>query len=59
MAAPGLERASTIQVRVIARGAGTTIAFHQEHLPHLAARETRRQHFQQALDTLETMTSVS
>jgi uncharacterized protein YndB with AHSA1/START domain len=56
---PDWERASTIQVRVTARGAGTTIAFHQEHLPHLAACEARRQHFQQALDTLETMISIT
>jgi uncharacterized protein YndB with AHSA1/START domain len=45
----GWARASTIQVRVIPRGAGTTIAFHQEQLPDSEERERRRAHFEAVL----------
>jgi len=48
----GWPRDSTIQVRVIAAASGTTIAFHQEHLPGAGAREERRAHFAAALDAL-------
>jgi uncharacterized protein YndB with AHSA1/START domain len=50
---PGWPRPSTIQVRVIPKGARTVIAFHQEHLPGSAEREARRAHFKSALDELE------
>lgn len=50
---PGWERASTIQVRVIASGERTVVAFHQEHLPDGQAREARRAHYTAALDRLE------
>lgn len=55
----GWPRASTIQVRVIAAASGTTIAFHQEHLPHAAARQERRAHFAAALEALETLRAPS
>lgn len=51
----GWERPSTIQVRVIAAGANTTIAFHQEWLPGTAEREQRRAVFAAALDQIEGM----
>lgn len=50
---PGWERASTIQLRVIASGERTVVAFHQEHLPHGQAREERRAYYMAALDRLE------
>jgi hypothetical protein len=46
-------RSSTIQVRVLARGERTTIAFHEEHLPGPAQRAKRRAHYLAALDGLE------
>ena len=46
-------RASTIQLRVLARKGRTTIAFHEEHLPDAKARENRRQHYIEALDIAE------
>ena len=49
----GWPRPSTIQVRVIPAARGTTIALHQEHLPHAAARQQRRARFAAALDELE------
>jgi len=51
----GWPRDSTIQVRVLAAASGTTIAFHQEHLPSAAARQERRAHFAAALDALATL----
>ena len=48
-------RASTVQVRVIASGERTVVAFHQEHLPGATGREARRTHFRLALDGLERM----
>lgn len=56
---PGWPRPSTIQVRTIASGEKTTIAFHQEHLPGPDEREARRAHFQAALDQLAEMTSAN
>ncbi|HEX6040955.1 SRPBCC domain-containing protein [Longimicrobium sp.] len=50
--APGRERASTIQVRVIPAAAGTTLSFHEEHLPGADAREERRRHYDAVLDRL-------
>jgi uncharacterized protein YndB with AHSA1/START domain len=50
--AQGWPRPSTIQLRVIAAARGTTIALHQEHLPHAAARQERRARFAAALDEL-------
>ncbi|NDJ75529.1 MAG: SRPBCC domain-containing protein [Chloroflexi bacterium] len=50
---PGWERPSTIQVRVMARGDRTTVAFHEEHLASADLREQRRAHFSAALDHLE------
>jgi uncharacterized protein YndB with AHSA1/START domain len=49
----GWERPTLIQVRVIPAATGTTISFHQEHLPDARAREERREHFTAALDRLE------
>ena len=46
-------RPSTVQVRVIPHGAGSTVAFHQEHLPDAAARVTRGAYYTAALDALE------
>lgn len=48
----GWARASTIQVRVMPRGAGTTVVFHQEQLPDGEERERRRAHFEAVLDEL-------
>lgn len=45
-------RASTIQVRIIAKGESSTLAFHQEHLPDAQARAQRRAHFEDALRRL-------
>ena len=53
----GWERASLIQVRVIPAKTGTTISFHQEHLPGSTEREQRRIHFEDVLNKLETMIS--
>ncbi len=50
---PGWPRASTIQVRVIAKDDRSVVAFHQEHLPDAGARAQRRAHFLQVLDELE------
>ena len=44
---------STIQVRVIPKGAGTTISFHQERLAGGREREEMYQRWQEALDGLE------
>ncbi len=52
---PGWARASTVQVRVIPSGEGTTLAFHQEHLPDAAARAVRSAHYSTALDVLESL----
>lgn len=49
---PGWPRPSTMQVRVIPKGAKTVIAFHQEHLPGPGEREARRAFFKDALDRL-------
>jgi uncharacterized protein YndB with AHSA1/START domain len=49
---PGWPRPSTMQVRVIPKGAKTVIAFHQEHLPGSDEREARRAFFKGALDRL-------
>ena len=46
-------QASTIQIRTIPRGSGTTISFHQEGLPDAAARASMRRRWQQALAKLE------
>lgn len=46
----GEKRASTIQVRVIPASTGTTISFHEEHLPDAEAREERRGHYEAVLD---------
>lgn len=47
---PGWGRASTIQVRVMPAAAGTTLSFHEEHLPDGVAREARRCHYDAVLD---------
>jgi uncharacterized protein YndB with AHSA1/START domain len=51
----GWQHASLIQVRVMPAKTGTTISFHQEHLPGSAEREQRRLHFEAVLDKLEAM----
>ena len=48
-------RASTIQVRVLPGGAHSVLAFHQEHLPDVAAREQRRAHFGGAVAVLQAL----
>ncbi|NPV55113.1 MAG: SRPBCC domain-containing protein [Anaerolineae bacterium] len=49
---PGWQRPSTIQVRVLSAKRGSTLAFHQEHLPDANARAERLAHFQAVLDGL-------
>jgi uncharacterized protein YndB with AHSA1/START domain len=44
---------SLMQVRVIPAARGTTISFHQEHLPDTRWREERRRFFVDALGRLE------
>lgn len=48
-------RATTIQVRTVAKGEKTVVSFHQEHLPDPAEREKRRAFFRAALDKLEAL----
>ncbi len=50
---PGWERHSTVQLRVIPKGERCVVAFHQEHLPDGAARETRRAYYLKVLEQLE------
>jgi len=45
-------RPSTIQVRIIENGEKTTLAFHQEHLPHEQARDERKAFFKDVLEAL-------
>ena len=47
------QNASTIQVRVIPRGAKTTISFHQEHLPGAKEREQMRQRWHRVLEQMQ------
>ncbi len=49
------QRPSTIQVRVIANGDKTVIAFHQENLPGLKERQERRAFFKKVLEQIEEM----
>lgn len=49
---PGWPRPSILQLRTLPSRAGTTIAFHQEHLPGPDERERRRAHFAAALDAI-------
>jgi hypothetical protein len=51
--APGTERPSIVQVRVIPSGENTVFAFHQEQLPDREARQERKYYFQQVLDDFE------
>ncbi|HYH79862.1 MAG TPA: SRPBCC domain-containing protein [Longimicrobium sp.] len=55
----GWPRASTIQVRVIPAAAGTTVSFHQEHMPSAAACQERRAHFAAAHEALERLAAAS
>lgn len=48
---------SIIQVRIIPKGANTTIAFHQEHLAGGREREEMYHRWQAALDGLEQLTA--
>ncbi len=50
---PEWARPTTVQVRVLPHGAGSTVAFHQEHLPDAAARAARSAYYSAALDALE------
>lgn len=50
--AEGWPRPSTIQARVTPKGDRTVIQFHEEHLPNVEERETRRSHFEAAIDRL-------
>jgi uncharacterized protein YndB with AHSA1/START domain len=54
---PGWSRASTIQVRVEEKGERSLVGFHEEHLPGLEERESRRAHFGSALDELGKLAS--
>lgn len=56
---PEWPRASTIQVRVIPTASGTTISFHEEHLPGAAEREARRGHYDAVLDELARQAGTS
>jgi len=49
----GWQRASTMQLRIIPKGSGCTIALHQEHLPGPDARAMRKQDFITMLDGIE------
>lgn len=49
---PGWTRPSTVQVRVGAASRGTTISFHQEHLPDSAARTAMKAHWEGVIEEL-------
>jgi uncharacterized protein YndB with AHSA1/START domain len=51
---PHWQKASTIQIRVIAKNDKSVFAFHQEHLPNAEEREKRRIFFSDVLDRLAT-----
>jgi len=48
---------SLVQLRVQPAATGTTIAFHEEHLPDEQARDLRKDHWARALDALESAAS--
>lgn len=50
---PGWAKPSTIQVRVTPSGERTVLTFHEERLPSAEARDTRRRHFEAAVDALQ------
>ena len=54
----GWPRASTIRVRALDKGDNSVVAFHSEHLPDTAERESRRAHFAAVLDDMERMVSA-
>ena len=49
---------SLVQLRVQTAASGTTVAFHEEHLPDEQARSLRKAHWAQALDDLESTVSA-
>ncbi len=44
---------SLVQLRLLPAASGTTVAFHEEHLPDEQARSRRKDHWAQLLDDLE------
>lgn len=44
---------SLVQLRVQTAASGTTVAFHEDHLPDEQARSLRKAHWAQVLDDLE------
>jgi len=49
---------SLVQLRVQTAASGTTVAFHEEHLPDEQARSLRKAHWAQVLDDLESAASA-
>ncbi len=49
---------SLVQLRVQTAASGTTVAFHEEHLPDEQARTLRKAHWAQVLHDLESTVSV-
>jgi uncharacterized protein YndB with AHSA1/START domain len=55
----GWERASVVQIRVIAARTGTTVSFHQEQLPDAAARAAMKAHWEAVIEQLVTLAGSS
>ncbi len=57
LAAPQLARVRTphslVQLRLLAAARGTTVAFHEDHLPDERTRSQRKHHWAKLLDDLE------
>jgi hypothetical protein len=53
--AAGRAQASTVQLRPLPTATGTTVAWHEEHLPDAAARETRRAVYEATLAALQAL----
>jgi uncharacterized protein YndB with AHSA1/START domain len=51
----GWKNTTIVQLRLIPNGQKTTLSFHQEGLPSVAAREKMKQHWTRVLDALHTL----
>lgn len=49
---------SLVQLRMQSAATGTTVAFHEEHLPDNQTRTLRKHHWEQLLDDLESAVSA-
>lgn len=49
---------SLVQLRLLPATSGTTVAFHEEHLPDEPARSQRKNHWAQLLNDLEATTPL-